>query len=916
MSLPRTQPPGQNRYPSHPNPPLPHYPPYVRTDIPQQPVFSPSEEIRMQTSQQQHVAHSFSHYPPPPLDKRRYLAYNGTEIKHAAGRRSEGDDQVVGKKRHREESEAGPSSAKKSPSTPSGRPPLDGNNRPKAASSHSGAAADSPNSTMPAVLIREKKQKACANCRRAKLKCIVEPGEADCVRCRARQEKCIFYPRTHDDDWQQIVTTDCYNAIRHVSHLSAAVHHLLHHLTARNLIPPFYLPNGERLERFDPPERDMALLQGWGAERNRDLGAEDNRKRSKRRMSKLEDGEDDQWLDGESRRGGENGIKQSLNTNGGSQFMYPSSGESHRHNSISGERFPPSGWGTPQQTPSLPNRQSAPLLPPFRALNHPGAIQLTPASELDIPQPFPSGQLPPPNGSVSAPSVPPSAQIQHVSLTAQDVSPGSIVQNVTPSSMTSSSPIRHTSGYTDNPPHQGYSSMTITTALQPPPRDETGNEIVLGSEDPRPNVITKLIVPPRDAWTLVAYFHANMSPLLFGYQLELGQFPYLPEGPRVITPLILGVMCLLASERIPKLFQYHTNLADEVKDLLLKSPAESWQDLASATKVIDDKDEDQLDPELGIGPEEIVAACVLATWMSERPEAATIAASAFKWARGWIKLLNGSPRYTIAAATGIVPEERKASNHDMARIWLLCYIVDGTEALQRNAPPSGRDPLRYCEILIPADPRPRVRYDPHDILLTLHARLIDTLREWYIRRADIHNSGHGPERQYSLLCRLGDSTAAQLNLWKESLDQMGLDGMWTRQIHVFYGFARVLVNANVAQLPDRDLLRRRNHYAIGVDSALLMLEGCLQWKAYELSHLPPFHLYMITVACSFLVESVRDTQNWSREGDIMPIEGRDMVHPIRALSALLLHSDLHQGHVAKVTAAALARYAKEIEAMC
>jgi hypothetical protein len=56
-------------------------------------------------------------------------------------------------------------------------------------------SAESP--APPAVLIREKKQKACANCRRAKLKCIVDDGETDCIRCKARKEKCVFYPRGH-----------------------------------------------------------------------------------------------------------------------------------------------------------------------------------------------------------------------------------------------------------------------------------------------------------------------------------------------------------------------------------------------------------------------------------------------------------------------------------------------------------------------------------------------------------------------------------------------------------------------------------------------------------------------------------------------------------------------------------------------
>lgn len=40
-------------------------------------------------------------------------------------------------------------------------------------------------------------QKACSNCRRAKLKCIVNDGENECVRCTSRSEKCVFFPRSH-----------------------------------------------------------------------------------------------------------------------------------------------------------------------------------------------------------------------------------------------------------------------------------------------------------------------------------------------------------------------------------------------------------------------------------------------------------------------------------------------------------------------------------------------------------------------------------------------------------------------------------------------------------------------------------------------------------------------------------------------
>lgn len=58
-------------------------------------------------------------------------------------------------------------------------------------------AAQGSSDSPPPVLVREKKQKACANCRKAKLKCMMDDGQTECVRCRSRKEKCIFYPRSH-----------------------------------------------------------------------------------------------------------------------------------------------------------------------------------------------------------------------------------------------------------------------------------------------------------------------------------------------------------------------------------------------------------------------------------------------------------------------------------------------------------------------------------------------------------------------------------------------------------------------------------------------------------------------------------------------------------------------------------------------
>lgn len=38
-------------------------------------------------------------------------------------------------------------------------------------------------------------------------------------------------------------------------------------------------------QRYEVPERELAVLQGWGAERNRELAAETNRKRARRKRS-------------------------------------------------------------------------------------------------------------------------------------------------------------------------------------------------------------------------------------------------------------------------------------------------------------------------------------------------------------------------------------------------------------------------------------------------------------------------------------------------------------------------------------------------------------------------------------------------------------------------------------------------------
>jgi hypothetical protein len=186
---------------------------------------------------------------------------------------------------------------------------------------------------------------------------------------------------------------------------------------------------------------------------------------------------------------------------------------------------------------------------------------------------------------------------------------------------------------------------------------------------------------------------------------------------------------------LSELFSYHTLLAEEVIEMLTESPAGSWQtfdssrahelgedapgeDTANAAgfsnAAFDSSDDasetggrsrkrparldiawdmtEKWDPELGLGPEEIVAVCVLAAFISEREEAAAMARVAFKWVKGWVQVslppeprprmradsdlcqYLDQPQATFAETTNIVTSLRIPTRPEKARVWLLAYV--------------------------------------------------------------------------------------------------------------------------------------------------------------------------------------------------------------------------------------------------
>lgn len=137
-------------------------------------------------------------------------------------------------------------------------------------------------------------------------------------------------------------------------------------------------------------------------------------------------------------------------------------------------------------------------------------------------------------------------------------------------------------------------------------------------------------------------FHAHLAHQLFGFPLQLGAWPYLPEGKPTITPLILGVACLIPAERLPHYHHVFDHLMLELNEPIFNAtpgysnsnrpPTTTDPDAEAATL-----DAPDLDLELGIGPEEITALCAAATFTcSDKSDA--MARTVFEWTRGYLKV--------------------------------------------------------------------------------------------------------------------------------------------------------------------------------------------------------------------------------------------------------------------------------------
>jgi hypothetical protein len=133
-------------------------------------------------------------------------------------------------------------------------------------------------------------------------------------------------------------------------------------------------------------------------------------------------------------------------------------------------------------------------------------------------------------------------------------------------------------------------------------------------------------------------FVDNMSPMLPGFVLRVGEYPFLPTGKSTITPYILSAMTLIAAERLPAFHEMVSPLNMETSvacPLGLSVAADPHMERVYEQG--GSEGEAFFNVELGIGPEEITGMSVIASF-STAANSHVAAKAALEWARGFAKV--------------------------------------------------------------------------------------------------------------------------------------------------------------------------------------------------------------------------------------------------------------------------------------
>ncbi|CAO1639049.1 unnamed protein product [Sympodiomycopsis kandeliae] len=308
-----------------------------------------------------------------------------------------------------------------------------------------------------------------------------------------------------------------------------------------------------------------------------------------------------------------------------------------------------------------------------------------------------------------------------------------VTTDSTPFFLTNPLPMRWTSGV---PASQSYGAPVA----------------YIGRDDPRLTCISRSLIPLEKVRGLFIFFSERMQPHSFG-------FPSFPPT-EYMTPLIISAISMVSSLHEQGSRQHHAILKADVKAAIPEDGLYEGKDL---------------DPELGIGVEEITAVCIASSWLGG-DEAYSLARLARWWSLAYLKQFDsqhhsnadGTRSVTLGEALTILPPFRQIDLASRLRIWLEAFIVDAHQAFMHDKSPMASrasasyycEALRSCILANPASSAAGIafasgsssagsRLGLHDRQLIGHASLMEILLDvqrverYHVQSLQQHQQQHG-----------------------------------------------------------------------------------------------------------------------------------------------------------------------------
>ncbi|GAC96240.1 C6 transcription factor [Pseudozyma hubeiensis SY62] len=203
----------------------------------------------------------------------------------------------------------------------------------------------------------------------------------------------------------------------------------------------------------------------------------------------------------------------------------------------------------------------------------------------------------------------------------------------------------------------------------------------LGSNDPRLDAIRLGLLSSHEARHLFSSYAKHIEPFGFG-------FPDFPASSE-LTPVLLSAITSVASILSPssEVRSCQPRLQADVLDRTLP--------YAPSTA------EDEFNPESGIGTEEVVGACIWATYNGSM-EAWNVARAARWWSEKYSYETGPHAGLTVGEMVAILPPVRHVSIQDRVRVWLTAFLTELHQSEIHGKEPIMQliDPAQYGQALM------------------------------------------------------------------------------------------------------------------------------------------------------------------------------------------------------------------------